>query len=131
MVQFKIVSGKMAGTERVARHFPFRIGRSPSADFQLADDGVWDQHLELQFDPAAGFILNTHPTALAAINGQPFQQAVLRNGDAIEIGALKIRFWLAETRQKSLRPRGVAHLDRLRPHPRPPILPHLPPGSVK
>ncbi|HEX3800362.1 MAG TPA: FHA domain-containing protein [Verrucomicrobiae bacterium] len=105
MVQFKIVSGKMAGTEKVARHFPFTIGRSASADLQLADDGVWDKHLELLFDPAAGFVLNTHPSALAAINGQPFQQAVLRNGDSIEIGTLKIRFWLGETRQKSLRPR--------------------------
>ncbi|MDB6020840.1 MAG: domain containing protein, partial [Pedosphaera sp.] len=42
---------------------------------------------------------------LAAINGQPFCEVVLRNGDAIEIGALKIRFWLGETRQGSLRPR--------------------------
>jgi predicted component of type VI protein secretion system len=105
MVQFKIVSGKMAGTEKVARHFPFRIGRSPSADLQLEDAGVWDQHLELLFDPATGFVLHTQPPALAVINGQPFQQAVLRNGDAIEIGALKIRFWLGETRQRSLRPR--------------------------
>jgi predicted component of type VI protein secretion system len=105
MVQFKIVSGKMAGTEKVARHFPFRIGRSPSADLQLSDDGVWDQHLELDFDRSTGFVLNAMPSALAAINGQPFQQAVLRNGDAIEIGALRIRFWLGETRQSSLRPR--------------------------
>ena len=47
MVQFKIVSGKMAGTEQVARRFPFRIGRSAEADLRLEDDGVWDDHLEL------------------------------------------------------------------------------------
>lgn len=103
MVQFKIVSGKMAGSEKVARHFPFRIGRSVSADLRVEDHGVWDEHLELAFHSSDGFVLTTHPNALAAINGQPFREQVLRNGDAIEIGALKIRFWLGETRQSSLR----------------------------
>ena len=103
MVQFKIVSGKMAGAEKVARHFPFRIGRAPSADLRVEEDGVWDEHLELAFDSANGFVLTSNPSAIASINGQPFREAVLRNGDSIEIGALKIRFWLAETRQKSLR----------------------------
>jgi pSer/pThr/pTyr-binding forkhead associated (FHA) protein len=103
MIRFKIVSGKMAGAERVARHFPFRIGRSPSTDLQLDDAGIWDQHLELKFDPAAGFVLVTHPLALATVNGFPVREAVLRNGDAIEIGALKMLFWLGDTRQTSLR----------------------------
>ncbi|HWF17974.1 MAG TPA: FHA domain-containing protein [Verrucomicrobiae bacterium] len=102
MVQLKIVSGKMAGTEQVARHFPFRIGRSASADLRVEEDGVWDEHLELAFHSTDGFILTAHPNALAAINGQPFREAVLRNGDAIEIGALKIRFWLGATRQSRL-----------------------------
>src|SRR5579863_4648161 len=102
MVQFKIISGKMAGTHREARRFPFRIGRAASADLQVDDHGIWDQHLELEFDPSTGFILSACPNALASINGLPFDQAVLRNGDAIEIGALKMRFWLGETRQTSL-----------------------------
>ena len=103
MVQLKIVAGKMAGAELVARHFPFRVGRSPGADLRLEDDGVWDLHLELTFDSATGFVLKTEPNALAAINGQPFREAVLRNGDAIELGAAKIRFWLGQTRQGGLR----------------------------
>jgi hypothetical protein len=37
------------------------------------------------------------------VNGQPVQQAVLRNGDAIDIGSLRLRFWLSETRQAGLR----------------------------
>lgn len=105
MVQFKIVSGKMAGSEKVARHFPFRIGRAASADLRVEDEGVWDEHLELTFHAANGFILTTRSNAIASINGQSFQEQVLRNGDAIEIGAAKIRFWLADTRQSSLRPR--------------------------
>lgn len=103
MVQLKILSGKMAGTERVARHFPFRIGRSPDADLQSDEDGVWDQHVELAFDAAQGFVLSAHPDSLATINGHAFRESILRNGDALEIGALRICFWLGETRQVSLR----------------------------
>ena len=72
MIQLKILSGKMAGTETVARRFPFRIGRSQSADLRLEEDGVWDEHLELAFDAATGFVLTAHQDALAAVNGQAF-----------------------------------------------------------
>jgi pSer/pThr/pTyr-binding forkhead associated (FHA) protein len=102
MVQLRILSGKMAGTDIVARRFPFRIGRSAAADLPLPEDGVWDLHLELTLDPAAGFVVTASPDALAAINGQPVRQAVLRNGDIMEIGALKIRFWLGAVRQYGL-----------------------------
>ena len=102
MVQLRILNGKMAGTETSARHFPFRLGRSPRADLPLEGDGIWDEHLVMAFDPAQGFILSTQTEAIAAINGEPFQRAVLRNGDVIEIGALKLRFWLGETRQSGL-----------------------------
>src|SRR6266404_2913877 len=103
MIQLKILSGKMAGTETVARRFPFKIGRSASADLRLEEDGVWDQHLELAFVAATGFVLTTRPDALAAINGHAIREAVLRNGDELAIGALRIRFWLGETTQASLR----------------------------
>jgi hypothetical protein len=48
-------------------------------------------------------VLSARPNALAAINGQPVQEAVLRNGDTMEIGALKIRFWIGPTRQAGMR----------------------------
>jgi pSer/pThr/pTyr-binding forkhead associated (FHA) protein len=102
MVLLRILSGKMAGTDITARHFPFRIGRSPDAHLRVEEDGVWDQHLELTLDHATGFSVTASPDALATINGQPVRQAVLRNGDTIEIGALKIRFWLGSVRQYGL-----------------------------
>jgi hypothetical protein len=103
MVQLKILSGKKAGSAWVARRFPVRIGRSATADLQSEEDGVWDQHLQLDFNPAAGLVLTAQPNALATVNGQPVQQTVLRNGDAISIGSLKMQFWLSETRQAGLR----------------------------
>jgi len=103
MVQLKFLSGKKAGTVWVARRFPVRIGRSPAAHLQLEESGVWDQHLQLDFKPVQGIVLSTQSNALTTVNGQPVHQTVLRNGDAIEIGSLRMQFWLSETRQAGLR----------------------------
>ena len=103
MVQLEILSGKKAGTQWVARRFPVRIGRAATADLCLEENGVWDQHLELNFDPPMGFMLDVQPDALAAVNGEPMHETVLRNGDCIEIGSVKLRFWLSEIRQTGLR----------------------------
>ena len=103
MVRLTILSGKMAGTEHSARHFPFRLGRSASADLRLEDDGVWERHAELALDAATGFVLSAQSGALVSVNGRPCREAVLRNGDEMDLGALKLRFWIGPTRQRSLR----------------------------
>ncbi len=107
MVQLKVLSGKKAGAVWVARRFPVRLGRSGHADLQLEDEGVWDRHLQLDFRPGEGFVLKTEPDALAAVNGEATHQAILRNGDAIDLGSARIQFWLGEVRQRGLRFREV------------------------
>jgi pSer/pThr/pTyr-binding forkhead associated (FHA) protein len=102
MIQLNILSGRQAGAQSVARHFPFRIGRAPGNELQIEDYGVWDEHLTLEFQPQSGFNLATAPDALAAVNGEPVQSAILRNGDTITLGSVKIQFWLAAARQGSL-----------------------------
>lgn len=102
MVQFKILSGKKAGTAWVARRFPVRVGRSREADLVLEEDGVWDQHLLVRFVPKQGVVVGAEGEALATVNGEPIREAVLRNGDALEIGSAKLQFWLSETRHRSL-----------------------------
>jgi len=105
MVQLKVFSGKQAGTATLARRFPFVVGRNRAADLCLEQDGIWDRHLELHLQIPDGFLLKAHPRALTSVNGQPVQQAFLRNGDLIEVGPLKIQSWLSETRQRGLRTR--------------------------
>jgi len=105
MVQLRILSGKKAGTQWDARRFPVRVGRAVANDLQLEDDGVWDQHFELIFNRAEGFVLTARPDALVTVNHEPVQTARLRNGDSIEVGAVRIRFWLGATRQRGLRAR--------------------------
>jgi len=108
MVQFEILAGRQAGTTWVARRFPVRVGRAPANNLRLDDAGVWAEHLELAFDPAAGFALTVRPDALASVNGQPCQSAVLRNGDVVEVGSARLRFWLSPTRQARLGLRETA-----------------------
>jgi len=105
MVQLKVLSGKQTGTVALARRFPFVVGRNSTANLRLEEAGVWDRHLELNLQMPDGFTLKVHPQARATVNDQPVQQAVLRNGDLIAIGPVRIRFGLSETRQKGLRPR--------------------------
>ena len=103
MVHLKILTGKQAGASKEVRRFPVRIGRAPGSDIRLEEDGVWDHHLVLGLSPGAGFVLETQPGVLATANGQPVQRAVLRNGDTIQVGSVKMQFWLAEARQRGLR----------------------------
>ena len=103
MIQLRILSGKRAGSAWAARHFPVLIGRSPNADLQSEEKGVWDKHLRIDFNPSAGLVLHTQSNALATVNGQSVEEAVLRNGDVIDLGSLKLQFWLSETQQSGLR----------------------------
>ena len=103
MIQLLILTGKKATGQFIARHFPFCIGRAAGNDLQLDDDGVWDQHLTLEFHPQQGITIMAAPNALVTVNNRPVQTALLRNGDVITLGAAKFQFWLAAVRQQSLR----------------------------
>jgi pSer/pThr/pTyr-binding forkhead associated (FHA) protein len=102
MIQLNILSGKKAGTQPVTRRFPFRIGRAAGNELQLEDDGVWDQHLTVEFQKQEGFKLTTSANALVTVNGEPVQNKILHNGDTITVGSVKIQFWLAAARQSNL-----------------------------
>ncbi len=103
MVLLTILNGETAGTEHRARRFPFRVGRAATCDLCLAAEGVWDQHLEIQLQPAHGFVAIAQPEAYAIINGQRASTAVLRNGDVIDLGGAQLRFSLSPTRPRNWR----------------------------
>jgi len=105
VIQLQVLSGKQAGLPWVARRFPVRIGRSPASDLQLEEPGVWEDHVELTLDPAQGVLLAPKSDALVTVNREAVQSARLRNGDTIEVGSVRLQFWLAETRQRGLRVR--------------------------
>ncbi|MBI4662484.1 MAG: FHA domain-containing protein [Verrucomicrobia bacterium] len=105
MIQLRFLTGKLAGSVQSVERFPCAIGRNASSDLRVEDAGVWDRHLELDLDLLHGFTLRTSPDAFVCVNGQRIEQAVLKNGDLLEFGGVKIQFWLNQTRQRSLRTR--------------------------
>jgi pSer/pThr/pTyr-binding forkhead associated (FHA) protein len=104
MIQLQILTGKQAGARWVARRFPLRVGRETTNDLRLEEDGVWDRHCELNFDPAQGIVLAVQPDALLTVNQEPVSSPHrLRNGDSIELGSVRLRFWLADPVLRSSR----------------------------
>ena len=102
MIQFSFLNGKKAGTAWVARRFPVRVGRGSANELPLAEAGIWDEHFSVEFHAREGFMLVAHAEARTAVNGAPVRRALLHNGDVVTLGALRMQFWLAPTRQAGL-----------------------------
>ena len=102
MVQLQILSGKKAGAQFTASRLPLQIGRAAGADLLLEEPGVWPRHLQISRQ-GRDLVCQAEADALLSINGVQVDHAVLRSGDVISIGALKIQFALSPVRQSSLR----------------------------
>jgi len=105
MFQLKILSGRKSGDSWEARRFPARVGRSSASDLVLEDDGIWDEHFEIDLDSSKAFVLASKSGGIVSVNREPMQQTALRNGDVIEVGSTKLQFWLGEVGQAGLRKR--------------------------
>lgn len=103
MIQLDLLSGSKAGHRTVVRQFPFRVGRSPHNQLRIEDAGVWEDHLEFSVRPEEGFVLTVSPETATLLNGERVQTVVLRNGDIIDAGSVKIRFGLSTNRQTALK----------------------------
>ena len=107
MVQLWFLNGKRSGSIQILRNYPCSIGRNPNSDVPVEEPGVWDQHCEIDLEMGRGFTLKTESKAITSVNGEPVQQALLKNGDRIDIGASKIQFWLNPSLPKSFRIREL------------------------
>ncbi|WCJ61156.1 FHA domain-containing protein [Fontisphaera persica] len=105
MFQLQILSGRAAGTVQTARRLPFGVGRKAGADLRAEEPGVWDEHLRFELLADEGIWVTALAEAPLVINGAPARAARLRNGDLLELGGLKLRFWLAPAPLRSLRMR--------------------------
>jgi pSer/pThr/pTyr-binding forkhead associated (FHA) protein len=102
MIELRILSGKMAGQSVVARHFPFFVGRAPDCDLCLLEDGVWDKHLEIAQE-ADKVVLRTVGAGQVQINDEKVSQAVLRVGDEVRLGSVRLELWCSPMEQRSLK----------------------------
>ena len=103
MIQFRVVSGAKTGNQFVCDEFPVTMGRAADSGVLLQDAGVWDRHAELNLSNECDFHFRVFPDAIASVNGSPTGEAIIRNGDMLELGAARVQFWFSETRQGSLR----------------------------
>jgi len=101
VVQLQLLSGHRSGAVFHFAHFPIRAGREAGLDLLLDEPGVWQRHFLIDWS-AKGLLLQVEPQALLHLKDAPVQSALLRNGDIITVGALRIRFSLSPVRQSSL-----------------------------
>jgi predicted component of type VI protein secretion system len=101
MVQLRIQSGNRTGDTFQSARFPIRVGRSQDSDLTMDEPGVWPRHFQIDWT-SEGLILEVEPEALLNINDAPTRRSVLRNGDILTLGAVKIRFNLSPVRPASL-----------------------------
>ena len=81
---------------------PCSLGRSPRDSLILTEPGVWDHHCEIHLRSLTGFSLTVREEALATLNNQPVKQALLHNGDILQMGSARLQFWLAAPRIRRL-----------------------------
>lgn len=105
MVQLRVLNGSRAGTAHTASRFPCTLGRASGDDLQFVEAGVWENHLQLDLHVPDGFRLSRLGQGRASVNGSEFDELILHNGDVIELGAVKVQFWLGEVRQSDNRVR--------------------------
>lgn len=103
MVQFQFLNGAKAGTRWVACRLPFSLGRSAQDDLRVEADGVWERHARVELRDRRRAVLTSSEQALTVVNGQPIQEAVLRNGDILQIGSVQLQFGLSPAAHRGLR----------------------------
>ena len=101
MVRLEVLAGIRAGGCFSSTSLPIRVGRAADNDLALDEPGVWPSHFSIQREKNDLF-LHVGPNALVSVNGESVQQALLRNGDVIGLGAIKLQFGFAPVRQSSL-----------------------------
>ena len=108
LAQLAIHTGKRTRQSVALNQFPVLIGRSGDCHLRLEDMGVWDRHAQIDLDRPAGFVLRPASEASTMVNGEPLGESRrLRNGDLIDVGMVRLQFWLGPVRQKRLAVREV------------------------
>lgn len=102
MVLLRLLSGSLAGQETVARRFPFRVGRGAQEQLRIEQPGVWESHFVIERPPGQTVALRALAGAITLVNGERVETVALRNGDVIEAGAARLRFWLSPVNQAGL-----------------------------
>ncbi|MBK6846455.1 MAG: sigma 54-dependent Fis family transcriptional regulator [Proteobacteria bacterium] len=98
--QYKLVvlNGQQRGREVVVTHDALRIGKAPENGLVLGDDAISRQHCEIIWDRRGYLLRDLQSTNGTRLNGAEVREAYLTSGAVVGIGAIDLRFRLAEHR---------------------------------
>jgi pSer/pThr/pTyr-binding forkhead associated (FHA) protein len=82
---------------------PFSVGRSPEDDLRIEADGVWDRHARVELRDRRRAVLIASEQAHTSVNDQPVREAILRNGDILQLGSVQLQFSLSPAQHRGLR----------------------------
>jgi hypothetical protein len=68
------------------------IGRDPSCQLRLVEDGVSDRHAAIERREDGYYIRDLDRANGVRVNGQPVKQQRLASGDELELGSLRLKF---------------------------------------
>jgi hypothetical protein len=97
-----VVQGKQQGHSVSIDRYPFVIGKNQEAQLRLSDPGIWDNHLAIELTVGESPTIKRIGDGSISVNSDPIENATLRNGDIITIGAAQLRFNSAPAKRKSL-----------------------------
>ena len=101
MISLQLLRGNSAGQVITASRFPFLIGRSAECSLRMEETGVCGTHARLVSSPD-GYRIEALDGAGVYLNQAAVQTARLRQGDLIDLGVVRFRFWLSPVRQPGL-----------------------------
>jgi len=82
-----------AGREFTFTHGELRIGRSDENEIAIDDPSLAQTHARLLLDDSGEWqIVDLQSSNGVLINGEPYGKAVLRSGDLLQLGEVKLRF---------------------------------------
>jgi pSer/pThr/pTyr-binding forkhead associated (FHA) protein len=92
-----VVEGELAGTEYALGPDETLIGRSPGTDVTVHDENASREHAIVAHDPTDGVytIEDLQSTNGTRVNGKPVRTATLADGDEIQVGHTRLRFFWA------------------------------------
>ena len=103
-IRIERLDGDATEEQIEARRFPFTLGQSNDCHHRIEAKGVWPHHLTLEDAGEKGIVAKNQAEATLLVNGATVAKSVrLQNGDVIELGAAKFRFWLAPLGQAGQR----------------------------
>jgi pSer/pThr/pTyr-binding forkhead associated (FHA) protein len=89
-----ILNGDFAGMRYELTSDETLIGRNPTTDITLLDEGISREHTMILFDGADGeyLIEDLQSTNGTKVNGKRVRSATLAHGDEIQIGHTRFQF---------------------------------------